>query len=299
MGNIIRRRTGTDEYHLSGRSANDRLVVLLLGETGSGKSTLINYITSYCKGGSATSPRIAIPNEFYEATEACANSEYGIGDRIQSRTTKCNSYDFEVDGCHFRFIDSPGLSNTNGMEEDAAHLREIMQTAENAGVVSVIVVVLNGTITRNTDNVRKALIRLGGSWPDVNAAENVIVVFTHCTSSSFNYNLDTLHPWIPKAENFFFVNNTVLSQDPQRWCQAPYTQQGMDEEWEQSMRAIGKLLDRVGLLQTKRVSMSDDEEEEQGKEEGENEEENEDDDQNGSRRRRSRLRRRTREQLPK
>jgi predicted GTPase len=84
--------------------------VLLLGETGSGKSTFINYLLNYFKKGSIENLRIAIPTRYLAATETFRTSELDVHDVTKSKTSECTHYHFGK----YNFIDSPGFSDTRG-----------------------------------------------------------------------------------------------------------------------------------------------------------------------------------------
>ncbi len=128
----------------------DKSSVIVIGQTGSGKSTFINYITSYFRDGSADNPKIAISTNFWKATEkdlSRKESEKG-GAKMQSQTTGCFTYSFTRDGKVFDIIDTPGLSDTKGEKQDDENIESISAAAANAGFLSAIVVIVNGSDSR-------------------------------------------------------------------------------------------------------------------------------------------------------
>ena len=86
--------------------------VLVIGETGSGKSTLINTLTNFFKGGTLDKMKIAIPTRFFpRSTERFQHSERSVTKTSESQTDECTQYQF----CNLagrvtvNIIDSPGL----------------------------------------------------------------------------------------------------------------------------------------------------------------------------------------------
>lgn len=120
----------TNTRHLSLDTSNIAKV-LIIGETGSGKSTFINYLTNYFRGGSLQSIKVAIPSKFRSViTEQFAHCENNVRDTTQSKTDMCNQYIF-VDTAspaqrQYLFLDTPGLSDTRGAEQDNINMNKII-----------------------------------------------------------------------------------------------------------------------------------------------------------------------------
>jgi len=114
------------------------------------------------------------------------DSEATYGDVTKSQTTKCCTYEFkhpDNPSYCFNFIDTPGMSDTNGIEQDDKNIQEIINTAINAGSLSAIIIIASGTEARVTPTIKNTLVRLANNLPDA-IYDNLLLILTKCTKAS-------------------------------------------------------------------------------------------------------------------
>lgn len=240
------RSTGTESSSIEGPTY-ETYNILLIGETGSGKSTLINYLTNYFRNGSLRSLKIAIPTQHLQATEEWEHSEKSLDDPTKSKTAKSTSYGFSKDGLHYAFIDTPGLSDTSGPDKDTEHILNIMDIAANKGTIAAIMLIINGSVARATVNLRNTIARMKSSVPDI-LLNNLIVVLTNCSSSSVNFDLRQLEPWTVPKDNVFYMNNSALSKPVSDWIDDEDKLGEVTYLWKKSMKEINKMMSRINQL---------------------------------------------------
>ena len=124
-------------------------VVVLLGETGAGKSTFINSITNSneCK----TSPN----------SKACTH---------QIQIVK-----YFYDGYNIFFVDTPGLNDARG---DLNNIEQI-QKIQNKHIISTIILVNNYNIVRLTNSYKEILKTFMNIFPSEDFFEHLIYVETN------------------------------------------------------------------------------------------------------------------------
>nr|XP_029732216.1 uncharacterized protein LOC115268326 [Aedes albopictus] len=220
--------------------------ILLLGETGSGKSTLINYLANYFLHGSPDDLKIAIPTKYHSQNlqGSPKHSELDINDQTKSKTEKCTLYCFEKNGKQYGFIDTPGLSDTSGVLKDNEHIANIITTAENIGSIAAIALVINGTVARITVNLKNAIDQMRSTVPDV-LLTNLVVVFTNCSEDTLNFELSVLKPWTILERNIFYMNNNALRIAKKDWNNNQAKKEKLISQWKISMEEIDLMMEQI------------------------------------------------------
>jgi ribosome biogenesis GTPase A len=234
---------GNDHPETKNASNDDKTKrVLLIGETGSGKSTFINYVTNFFCGGTFMNVKVAIPTCYHCSTENLASDELSVKDPSSSQeagscTDSCTSYHLD----DFVFIDTPGLSDTRGQSQDEANMQKISEAATKAGDITALVFVMNGSNARMTLGMQNVISHLRGHVPD-RALTNVIVILTNTTQNQSNFDTDEFKKHFAKT-TVFYMNNCAFSCDPKTRIAAHRLT--MDINWKLSMKTAAILTRRL------------------------------------------------------
>jgi hypothetical protein len=110
-----------------------------------------------------------------------------------------------------RILDTPGLADTRGIQQDELHKKNIVaQIEEHVDSVNAILVLANGTVPRVTVGTDYALSTLTAMFP--NLPTNMAFIFTNVLSLlHLNFSGDTI-PAVLKDAPRFPLNNPVSLQ---------------------------------------------------------------------------------------
>ncbi|CAF0867585.1 unnamed protein product [Didymodactylos carnosus] len=231
---------------------SDIAKILIIGETGSGKSTFINYLTNYFRNGSLNNIKIAIPSLHYPIpTETFDHHEHAIHDRMQSKTDKCNQYIF-VDNKtqkQYLFLDTPGWSDARRVGQDDINMNKIIDAVESLGGLTAVIIVVNGTSARVNLSSTNFIARLRDNMPDT-IMNNVIVISTNAKRHQVNYEIKSLN--LHGNVYPYYMQNSAFSMNL-----STRTQSAMDAlkiDWDQSMDEMKLMIDTIDTFKTKSIT---------------------------------------------
>ena len=186
-------------HHRNRGSPETDINILLLGETGVGKTTFVNAFVN-CLFYNALDDalegelKVLIPASFV-VTESQDNdskmihvgspnkNENSKGDG-ESSTQLCRSYLFPMGNRLIRLIDGPGVGDTRGVDHEARNFEHILNYISNYEHLNGICILFKPQVTRLHVYFRycvKELLR----HLHVNAKDNIMFVFTNSRSTFY------------------------------------------------------------------------------------------------------------------
>ena len=174
--------------------------VLLLGESGVGKSTFINALVNYLAFDSLdracdSPPLVVMPVSFLITVghnfdekvvkfgeEDCNEDHHHPG---QSVTQQCRSYVFPYKtDRHLRIIDTPGMGDTRGLDQDDRNMQHILSYINHLPHLDAICILLKPNESRLNVVLRSYFNRLL-TFLGPEAGQNIVFCFTNSRSTFF------------------------------------------------------------------------------------------------------------------
>ena len=186
--------------------------LLLVGETGVGKSTFINAFINYMtfkkladainhdKVEALIPSKFSVTDDNFEEKEISfgkdENESFEVG---QSSTQTARSYKIRIGNGNLRLIDTPGIGDTRGITKDEENFDRLLATIgelENIHGICVLLKPNNARLTVLFDYcIKQLLSRLQKS-----ASQNIIFIFTNSRSTFYRPG-DTAGPLKKILEN--------------------------------------------------------------------------------------------------
>lgn len=192
---------------------SSQLNILILGETGVGKSTWINAFVNYLtfdtldEALAADQLKWVIPCSFstqikdhMDRRGRFVQREVKIGDSStekdgscgQSATQEAAVYNVSIGNTQVRLIDTPGIGDTRGIDQDNKNMADILRVLRTYGDLHGILILLKPNAARLTVMFRFCIKQLL-SQLHRSAADNIVFGFTNTRGSNFNPG-DTFKP---------------------------------------------------------------------------------------------------------
>lgn len=190
---------------LNSLNQSDYVNVLILGETGVGKSTFINAFVNYlqfqtldeamaaaelhhvipCSFSTQTMNRSGPDGEIEEKLVRVGfRDDEGDGSKGSSATQRTQVYPINVGTTTYRLIDTPGIGDTRGIEYDKTNMADILSTLSCYDELHGVLILLKSNNARMTAQfaycVKDLLTHLHRS-----AAANMVFGFTNTRISNY------------------------------------------------------------------------------------------------------------------
>ena len=195
------RRTIMEENLPKSESAADPYInILLLGESGVGKSTFINAFANYLRfetleDAEKHEPSVVIPVSFIMTSGADFHEhvvQFGDPDSneahnkiAQSVTQRCQCYVLDIaDGRKLRLIDTPGFGDSRGAEQDELNMSEIFAFTHSLPYLNGICLLLKPNVNKLHAYFRSCFNQLLNFFGPT-LQEHLIFCFTNARSTFF------------------------------------------------------------------------------------------------------------------
>ncbi|CAF3673147.1 unnamed protein product [Rotaria sp. Silwood1] len=197
-------KTSTLQQLSSSTITNENINILLLGETGVGKSTFINAFVNYLKfqtfeQAQSNTPVVLIPVSFLmtigDNFEECL-VKFGDFDTLnnedfdhpgESVTQHCRTYEFyfnDNDNKKLCIIDTPGFGDTRGIDQDDLNMQDILEYINNLTHLNAICFLLKPNTSEFHTFFRICFIQLLDLLGP-NVRQNIIFCFTNARSTFY------------------------------------------------------------------------------------------------------------------
>ena len=178
--------------------------ILLIGETGSGKTSFLNLISNYAM--IQTLGKQVDFDQFRQFNDI--KLENAKEHQIESKTSDAKLYKVEFDKMSIGIIDTPGFGDSRGIKEDKEHVKRIITTLKQEESINCVCLVINGRGSRMSATLKCVLSEITAILPRT-VLNNVVIVFTN-TAHSLDLNFDTsvLTEFCGKIIEKYFVLKT-------------------------------------------------------------------------------------------
>ncbi|XP_048031492.1 uncharacterized protein LOC125258548 [Megalobrama amblycephala] len=227
-------------------------IILMVGETGTGKTTLINVMINYMLGVQRED------KVWFEITDDQKKQSTG-----HSQTSIITVYEFylQESPIHLTIIDTPGYGDTQSIEVDkeiAESLFSLSESAEGIHRIDTVCLVINAIHNRLSDR----LIYIFDSVQSLfgrDIAENIVLLFTHSSGAIPKNALMAVEKNKIKCavndENqpvFFLFDNCQSDTDDEEY------QMIQEHSWNLSFRGMAGLFSFFNNIKPKTLKMTQD-----------------------------------------
>lgn len=199
------RSSSDDEPFFSELVQTGQYKLLLMGETGAGKTSFLNL---FCNCAMAEVRGYSFDEKGFTHFRPYNDKENEPSRAMASKTTHAKLHRVDLGELSIGVIDTPGFADSRGMEQDKKNVKSIVRALNGEEFVNCVCLVINGRLANLSANLRYVLTGITSILPK-QILNNVIVVFTNTDRRrQLNFDPNELEDFFgKKLEHLFFVEN--------------------------------------------------------------------------------------------
>ena len=218
--------------------------MLLLGETGSGKTSFLNLLCNcgliQALGFDEGSKQLRRFNDI--------KLENAESRKLESKTCNAKLYNVELGELKVGVIDTPGFGDTRGLEEDKKHTKRIIEVLKQEDYINCVCLVINGRHSRMTATLKYVLTDITSILPRA-ILNNVILVFTN-TADVLDLNFDPTSLQVFFGRQFdhatiFYIENPHCRLEKAKQKQKQIAHDQIVQSLKRSFDETGEVLTRM------------------------------------------------------
>ena len=210
--------------------------VVLIGETGSGKTTFVELLKNFTR----------LRSHDFQPSEIRSFISSGVERSMSSDTTTCSTYRIDIGEFMIDIIDTPGLADTRGEEQNKENIANIIAALKEADYVNCVCLVINGTQSRLTSLMKKVMSEIKSTLsPEV--VDNFIVILTKCDIYSSSFEVSNLEQFglSIKPKHFFTFDNPYARWDITKNSGVTRCPQVVKSEFEAAFKTLKEILSTI------------------------------------------------------
>ena len=186
------------------RKMQGQFKMLLIGETGSGKTSFLNLMCNY---GMIQTLGKQVGIESFKQFHNI-KLENSLSCKMESKTDGATLYTVEYNVVNIGIIDTPGFGDSRGLDVDKQHVIKIIDALKTEDYINCVCLVINGRNSRMSATLRYVLSEITAILPR-EVLNNVIIIFTNAADPlDLNFEPTVLAEFLGKnIENYFCIEN--------------------------------------------------------------------------------------------
>jgi len=262
--------------HLRNMKPIRELTFLFLAETGVGKSTWINGFANYISYSTLSEAerndnvcliptKFTMTNENFEEVEVKNGADKNEYQQVRRFATQLpKSYVYRRGRINVRIIDTPGIGDTRGVDQDRINLQNILTHLSNRDEIDGICVLLKPNNARLTIMFRFCIRELLAHLHR-DACKNIVFCFTNTRSTFYKPGdtLPALREFLSTSTDIRLCKETIYCMDNESVRYLAALKQGIrfDEEekknyeasWKTSVNETNRLIEYISSLTPHKV----------------------------------------------